>query len=169
MQISLQLNDENCIIDASPEEHLFDVLRHRGLTSVKCACNHGICGTCAVLVNDKPVPSCLLPVAAVQGKKVMTLERFQETEDFLDIKNGFEQAKVQLCGFCNASKYFATWDLIHETPRPQKEDILKYISTLGCHCTETNTLLNGILYAATMRRVRLSKAEIRKDSGRASR
>ncbi len=156
MQIQVTLNGENTTIDAPLEERLSTVLRNRGLTSVKCSCNHGICGTCAVLVNNKPVPSCSLPLAAVQGKQVMTLEYFQELDDFQDIRKGFEQAKVHLCGFCNASKYFAAWDLINETPRPQKDEVLAYIGTLGCHCTETNALLNGILYAATTRRLRLS-------------
>lgn len=165
MQISVLLNGENTIIDAPADERLFTVLRNRGLTSVKCACNHGVCGTCAVLVNNKPVPSCSLPAAAVQGKQVTTLEYFMDSEDFADIKTGFEQAKVHLCGFCNASKYFATWDIISETARPQKEDILKYIGTLGCHCTETNTLVNGILYAATRRRMRLA-AKNSQDKGR---
>lgn len=88
-----------------------------------------------------------------------------ESEDFADIKNGFDQAKVHLCGFCNASKYFATWDIISESPRPQKEEVLNYIGTLGCHCTETTTLLNGILYAAARRRMRLASTNT-PDTGR---
>ncbi len=147
MKIPVNLNGEQTILDADPEEKLLTVLRRLGLISVKKGCGKGLCGFCSVLLDLKPVPSCLIPVGAARGSSIITLEHFSKTADYDDIMKGFKQAGAQLCGYCNAGKVFAVYALMERVYRPSKEDLMELADGLTCTCTDRNTFINGVLYA----------------------
>ena len=147
MKIPVTLNGSQTILEADPEEKLLTVLRRLRLISVKKGCGKGLCGCCSVLLDSRPVPSCLLPVGAARGSTIITLEHFSKTVDYTDIMNGFKQAGAQLCGYCNAGKVFAVYDLISRVYRPSKEDLMELADGLTCTCTDRNTFINGVLYA----------------------
>ena len=147
MKISLMLNGHNVNIDANTQDTLLDTLRSVNLLSVKCGCMQGKCGSCTVLLNGKAVPSCLVPTQLAHNCNIETLEGFSESEDYRDIISGFEQAGIKLCGFCNAGKIFAAYELMHKKNKLEKGEIIEMINNFLCPCTEPNQLANGIIYA----------------------
>lgn len=152
MKVPFTLNDEDIILDAEPETKLLVLLRENGIISVKEGCRKGRCGACTVLIDGRPVPSCIIPAAAVRHAEVQTLEHFMKTLEYRNIEVGFRQAGVTLCGYCNAGKIFAAWSIISQDPRPVKENIMKTVSHFPCRCTDAETLTNGILAAAMLMR-----------------
>ena len=147
MTISLNLNGRETNIEVSTNDTLLETLRSVNLQSVKCGCMKGQCGACTVLFNGKAVPSCLVPSPLAHNATVETLEGFVESEDYKDIMTGFESAGIKLCGFCNAGKIFAAYELMHKKNKSDKADIMQVINSFQCPCTEPNQLANGISFA----------------------
>ena len=157
MKIPVVLNGEDTVFEAEPEERLLVVLRRLGLHSAKKGCGKGRCGFCAVLLDEKPVPSCIVPVGIVRDSAIVTLEHFAKSESYQDIISGFEQAGVRMCGYCNAAKIFGVHDLIERIYRPSTEELQEAADSLTCSCTDRNTFMNGILYAVANRHRRLKE------------
>jgi len=147
MKISLMLNGEKTIIDAQPDTSLMEVLRSLNLNSVKCGCGNGVCGSCTVLLNDKPVSACKIPVALVNDSEIITMEHFVKTEEYTSISKGFEKAGIKLCGYCNAGKYFTTNSFLKLNNLPTAEEIEQQIKHLAPCCTNTQLLIRGIKYS----------------------
>ena len=151
MKIPVILNEVKIVLEAEPDDRLLAVLRRQNLLSVKCGCSEGHCGACTVLLDGKPVPSCIIPAAVVRDSSIMTLEHFSKTEDYQDIISGFGKAGIHMCGFCNAGKIFSAWSVISTGAKPDRKAITEAVSFLSPCCTDTVTLVNGILYAADFR------------------
>ncbi|MBQ9630807.1 MAG: 2Fe-2S iron-sulfur cluster binding domain-containing protein [Treponema sp.] len=147
MKIPLLLNNEKQVIEASPKEKLLTVLRRLNLLSVKCGCMEGGCGACMILLDNKIVPSCIVPVALARDAKIITLEYFSKTEEYTDIAKGFSKAGIHLCGYCNAGKIFTAWSILNNFKRLNRALIVKYVSNLAPCCTDTELLVDGILYS----------------------
>ena len=162
MQIPVMLNDEADLFDASPNESLLQALREKKLYKVKCGCMEGHCGNCMVLIDGKPVPSCIVPVAAVRDSKIITLEYFKSFPEYNDIMTGFRQAGVNLCGYCDAGKILTAYQLITATSRPSVQQITDMIQDLDFCCTDRNSYINGILYAIATKHKREGKKNGRK-------
>lgn len=155
MKISCTINTKEMLLEAEPDERLLSTLRRMGYISVKNGCLQGKCGSCAILLDDLPVPSCLLYTGSIQNNSIITLEYFMKTPDYDDISKAFSQAGIKLCGFCNAGKYFTTYDIISKTDRVLKEDISQRISHLLCKCVDNESLIHGIILASKIRQKRL--------------
>ncbi|GMO12673.1 MAG: 2Fe-2S iron-sulfur cluster-binding protein [Treponemataceae bacterium] len=151
MKIPVILNEKEIILDAAPDAALMQVLRVQNLASVKCGCASGTCGSCTVLLDETPVPSCLIPLAAVRGSKIVTLEHFKKTDAYTDIEKGFESAGIQLCGYCDAGKIFAVEYILSSPVRYDRKETIALLSNLGCMCTDLEFLANGVSYAASYR------------------
>lgn len=147
MKIPLILNNEKIIVDAQADTSLMEVLRDLKCNSVKCGCGNGICGSCTILLNDKPVSSCKIPVALAHEANITTLEYFSKSEDYQFIIKGFEKAGIKLCGYCNAGKIFTTYVIISNPTIPKNEEIEKQFKNLAPCCTDTNSLVSGVKYA----------------------
>jgi len=90
MRIPITINGKSVILDSDPEQNLLSALRRLKLFSVKCGCCQGLCASCTVLIGDRAVSSCLIPVASVRNQQIITLEYFKQTESYTDIIKGFE-------------------------------------------------------------------------------
>ncbi|MGP1586845.1 MAG: (2Fe-2S)-binding protein [Treponemataceae bacterium] len=154
MKITFELNGEKISINENPAKKLTFFLRENRYTSVKVGCNNGQCSSCTVLMNNIPAPSCKISLAQADGKKITTLEEFEKTTDYQDIEKGFAQTNAVLCGFCNSGKIFTSHHIIETNPRPTREEIRDKISHFTCPCTEIDSIINGIFYAAAIRRAR---------------
>ncbi len=159
MIIPLTLNGKKVMLDTNPGEKLVDTLRRQKLVSVKKGCEQGCCGSCTVLLNGAPVPSCIIPVVLVKDCAVVTLEYFMHTDGYNDIQNGFAKAGIQLCGFCDAGKIFTAWDIMQNYSRPSHNDLKEAVSHLPWCCTDQDTYINGILYAIMYRNKRMGAAQ----------
>ena len=112
MKLSVTLNGKKQQLEAEPQTPLSQVLRTLGLFSIKKTGQNGTGCSCTILLNGKPVPSDIIPFAIVKNSKIMTLEYFEQTENFQYISKGFEQAGVKLCGYCNSGMIFMAHDIM---------------------------------------------------------
>jgi carbon-monoxide dehydrogenase small subunit len=109
------------------------------------------------LLNNIPVPSCLIPIAAVRDAEIVTLEHFKKTDFYADITKGFSRAGVHLCGICDAGKIFMAYQHLSENSTPDRTQVYAAISQLACYCADTDVIVNGVLMAANYRRERENK------------
>ncbi len=151
IQMILNLNNNIVNIESDKDETLLSVLRNENITSVKCGCTKGMCGSCTVLINNKPVPSCLVPIGSLTNQNIVTLEHFSLTEEFDDIIQGLDKANVKLCGFCNAGKIFAIHDIINQNENPNRSDIIRRMRTFSCLCVSIESLIEAIFKAFDIR------------------
>ncbi|MBN1617163.1 MAG: 2Fe-2S iron-sulfur cluster binding domain-containing protein [Spirochaetales bacterium] len=159
MIIPFELNGRQVYIDANPGERLVQILRRRfSLLDAKEGCLSGRCGSCTVLLDGKPVASCIVPVFLVRHGSVETLESFSKTEAYRDIKDGFAEAGVEMCGFCNAGKILHAHYLLEVHPRPTVEEIQACFTASICRCTSMEDLIEGVKKAAAIRRRRSNRA-----------
>lgn len=147
MKISVKLNGEKTILDAQPDDMLLKILHGNGCISVKSGCKHGICGSCTILLNDKPVASCKIPAGIIKDNEIQTLEYFSKSEEYQSIMDGFKKAGIKLCGYCNAGKIFSTYQIMKQEKKLSRKEIADQIRHLAPCCTDIETLINGILYA----------------------
>ncbi len=151
MKIPCTINSIDTLIEAEAGERLLTTLRKLGFLSAKDGCLQGKCGSCTVLLNGLPVPSCLIYTGSVQNDSIITLEHFAKSPDYEDISKAFTQSGIKLCGFCNAGKYFTAYNIILTQERPRREDIEKNVSHLLCKCVDNESLVNAILLASKIR------------------
>lgn len=149
MKVKFKLNGKEVRVEAEPNERLIYVLRRQfGLKSVKPGSPDGLCGSSIVLMNDKPAPSCLIPIFNVEETEIVTLEYFKTTEDFMLIKNCFAQAGVELCGYCDAGKIFLTYAIMNAGLDYNQKDfsdrVKKYYAGSLCRCTSLEDLLKAV-------------------------
>lgn len=148
-EIKFILNNKEVIIDENPTARLLDVLREKfGLTGVKEGCGEGECGACAVLIDHKIINSCIAPVGTVNGKEVVTIERFSLTKRYEVLKKAYEDQGAVQCGFCTPGMLMASESLLHRNPRPSEEEIKEGLSGNLCRCTGYNMIIKAIQTAS---------------------
>lgn len=142
MEIKFTLNDKKIVKTVEADSLLIDVVRDLGCLSVKRGCDTSNCGLCTVFVNDKPVLSCSMLAARVDGQKVTTLEGLQEEAEAFGTfiaNQGAEQ-----CGFCNPGFIMNAIAMFRENQDPSEEEILSYLSGNLCRCSGYEGQLRGI-------------------------
>ena len=121
---------------------LLDFLRSKGCYSVKCGCETTNCGLCTVWIDEKPVLSCAVLAARIDGKQVTTLEGLQEEATEFAMYMGREGADQ--CGFCNPGFVMNTVALLRENPNPTDDEIRAYLAGNLCRCSGYEGQLRGI-------------------------
>lgn len=157
MKIPVTLNGQKTILDEKPGARLSKILRGRGLLSVKCGCSEGFCGACAILLDGKIVPSCIVPAANARDSEIVTLEYFSRSDDCAEIMSAFNLENIKLCGFCDAGKIFMAYQIITTMTRPDRKKIIDEISKLSPCCVSAEKLADGILLAYNLRVDRLGE------------
>jgi carbon-monoxide dehydrogenase small subunit len=156
MTIGFILNGEDVVIRTDAERRLIDILRGTfQLLGAKSNCYSGLCGVCSVIFNGEVIKACLIPAFKIQGCEVITIEGFSQTDEYQDIVQGFADAGVENCGFCDTGKILAADALLSRNPRPAREEILMAFHGIKCRCTEPESLVNGVMAVAERRRRRL--------------
>lgn len=123
-------------MEVSVDETLLEVLRSKlKVTGVKKGCGEGECGSCTVLLDGKPVVSCLLPAVKVAGRQVLTIEGLAQGEDLHPIQEAFLEAGAVQCGFCTPGMILSSKALLDECPDPSREEIRQALSGNICRCT----------------------------------
>lgn len=148
-EISFNLNGKEMKINVNPLKRLLDVLREDcDMTGVKEGCGEGECGACSVLVDGMLVNACLYPAAKVEGKAVVTIEGFSETERYKVLKESFEEAGAVQCGFCSPGMIMASESILRKIPHPSEKQIREGISGNLCRCTGYNTIVEAVQIAS---------------------
>jgi len=134
--IELNVNGDNHELFVNPNRTLLEILREDlELTGTKRGCDQGACGTCTVLIDGKPVRSCLTLAVEAQGKKIITIEGLQEGDTITPLQEAFVSEGAVQCGFCTPGMILTAKALLEENPTPTKEEVLRAISGNLCRCT----------------------------------
>jgi len=147
--IRLMVNGEEHDVFVSPNETLVEVLRDRlELTGTKMGCGEGACGTCTVLLDGKPVRSCLTLAVEVQGKEIVTIEGLAVGAELHPVQVAFMEHGAIQCGFCSPGMILNGKALLDENPHPTEEEVRRAISGVVCRCTGYAKIVEAIMAAA---------------------
>lgn len=148
-RIKLSVNGESYEVEAEPRRLLLDVLRDDlGLTGTKKACDFGNCGSCTVLIDDKPVLSCLVLAIEAQGKDIMTIEGLARDGQLHLLQQAFVDHGAIQCGFCTPGMLLSAKALLDENPRPTTAEVKEALSGNLCRCTGYVKIIEAIETAA---------------------
>ena len=148
MEISFRLNGKVVSVFTDPLRRLIDVLREDfDCKGVKEGCSEGECGACSIILDGKMVTSCIIPVGAVGGREIMTIEGVRETEKGKIIVQAFADGGAVQCGFCIPGMVIAAYCLLKENPDPTEEEIRLGISGNICRCTGYDLIVESIRLA----------------------
>ncbi len=148
-RITFTLNGKKSVFEGDPLRRLVDVLREMyGLTGTKEGCGEGECGACSVLRNNRLVTSCIIPIGAIDGDEIVTIEGFRDTEKGKCIIEAFADGGAVQCGFCIPGMVLAAEALLESNPQPDEEDIRRAISGNICRCTGYDLIVESIKLAS---------------------
>lgn len=145
-KVSFTVNGELYELSIEPWETLLDVIRNElGLTGTKKGCGTGNCGACTVLLNGKPVNSCLMLAVDARNKDILTIEGLTQDEKLHPIQEAFLNHGAVQCGFCSPGLIISTKELLDKNPSPKEEEIREAISGHLCRCTGYVKIVEAIL------------------------
>ncbi|MBN2299909.1 MAG: (2Fe-2S)-binding protein [Acholeplasmataceae bacterium] len=149
MSIKFILNHKEIELNLDPSMRFLDVLRnHLNLTGPKEGCGEGECGACAILMDGQIVHSCILPLANVNGKEIMTIEGYKETKRYQMLADSMLEEGGSQCGICTPGMMIAAESLLSHNPKPTEEEIRIGISGNLCRCTGYNMIIKAIQTAS---------------------
>jgi carbon-monoxide dehydrogenase small subunit len=147
--VRISVNGELKELHVKPNQTLLEVLRDvLDLTSVKYGCGTGECGNCTVLVNGKPVNSCLTLAVTLDGKEILTVDWLAKDGKLHTIQQKFIEFGAFQCGYCTPAMILMAKSLLDENPKPTVEEIKDYMSGVLCRCTGYVKIIEAILAAA---------------------
>ena len=147
--ITLIVNGAPHQVDADPDTPLLYALRNDlGLNGAKFGCGLGQCGACTVLLDDKPVFSCLLPIAALAGRKVRTIEGLGTPEKPGALPAAFEAEQAAQCGYCIAGMIMRAQALLERNNQPTEAELRAHMAPNLCRCGTHMRILRAVRRAA---------------------
>jgi carbon-monoxide dehydrogenase small subunit len=147
--IRLRVNGEDHEALVKPNATLLDLLRNGlGLTGTKKGCDEGDCGACTVLLDGKPVNSCLVLALEANGKEVLTIEGLSQGGELDPLQSAFIEKGAVQCGYCSPGMILSAKALLMENPAPTEEEVRTAISGNLCRCTGYVKIVDAILAAA---------------------
>ena len=151
--LTLTLNGEERVV-AFPTHHtLLEVLREEcGLTGTKHGCELGECGTCTVLVDDKPVLSCLALAAEMEGREIETVEGLQRANALHPLQAALADLGAAQCGYCTPAILMTAKALLADEPAPTREQISQALAGVLCRCTGYHKIVEAVEWAAAIER-----------------
>ena len=131
----LNINGTSLHVTASPDESLLSVLRDRlNLTGTKYGCGEGQCAACTVLLDGKPIHSCLTPVSAAAKTNITTIEGMETNGTLSEVQQAFVEEGAFQCGYCTSGMVLRATALLRETPHPTEDEIVTYMNGNICRC-----------------------------------
>ena len=147
--ISLTINNEEYELAVAPNQTLAEVLRYElGLTGTKQGCGMGDCGTCTVIMDGKPVNSCLVLAVQANGRHILTIEGLQTDQGLHPIQQAFVDDGAIQCGFCSPGMILTAKSLLDQNPKPNESEIRMAISGNLCRCTGYQKIVEAIQHAS---------------------
>ncbi|MCU0339803.1 MAG: (2Fe-2S)-binding protein [Spirosomaceae bacterium] len=148
-QYKLKINGRDYQADVASDTPLLWVLRdHLGLVGTKYGCGIAQCGACTVHLNGEPTRSCVLPVSAVGGAKVTTIEGLSENGDH-PVQQAWDELDVPQCGYCQAGQMMTAAALLKKNSKPSDAEIEATMSSHLCRCGTYHRIRDAVKLAAT--------------------
>ena len=152
-QLTLRINGEDHLVVFPTHHTLLEVLREEcGLTGTKHGCELGECGSCAVLVDGKPILSCLALAAEMEGRAIETVEGLQEGNDLHPLQRTFADLGAAQCGYCTPGILMASKALLADNADPSRSDIAAALAGNLCRCTGYHKIIEAVEGAAALER-----------------
>jgi aerobic-type carbon monoxide dehydrogenase small subunit (CoxS/CutS family) len=148
------VNGKATTVETEADRPLLDVLREDlGLTGVKYGCGEGQCRACTVLLDGRPVTSCLMPVRLAEGRRVVTIEGLARNGKLHPVQQAFVEEGSMQCGYCTPGMILRAAALLDQTPHPTEEQIVEAMNGNLCRCCGYPRILAAIRRASTIREV----------------
>jgi len=147
IQITLNINDKPCEVMVYPNDTLLEVLRDElDLTGSKESCGEGVCGSCTIQMDGKPVRSCLTLAMEAVGTKIRTVEGLANGDELSDLQQSFIDHGAVQCGFCTPGMLMSADALLNETPSPDDKTIRKALAGNICRCTGYAKIVDAVAH-----------------------
>ena len=147
--MQLEVNGAAMQIDAAEDTPLLWVLRdHLGLTGTKFGCGMALCGACTVHVDGQAVRACVVPIAAVAGKKITTIEGVGASQAGKAVQEAWLALDVAQCGYCQTGQIMSAAALLSSKPKPSDADIDAAMSGNLCRCGTYTRIRAAVKQAA---------------------
>jgi putative selenate reductase molybdopterin-binding subunit len=161
MDLYLDINQQNIKVNADPGESLLKSLRKMGYFGAKHGCENGACGVCTVLLDGRPVNSCLVLAAQAEGHNIQTIESigqhpeqgWRENQGLHPIQQAFVKNGAIQCGYCTPAQILVTKHLLDNNPDPTEDEIRQALSGVLCRCTGYVKPIQAVLQAAEIIRI----------------
>lgn len=151
--ITLTVNGEEYEVKVGLTDTLADTLREKlGLTGTKTMCNEGECGSCTVLIDGKPILSCLMLAVECEGKNILTIEGLAEplTGELHPIQKAFVEHSGMQCGICTPGMILTAKALLDDNPSPTEDEVREALAGNLCRCGNYKRITECVLAAAAM-------------------
>ena len=147
--VTTTINGESTDFLCEPRHSLLEVLRDNlGLTGSKEGCNNGNCGACTVLLNGRPVDSCLVLGVEVEGAEIETVEGIACSSKLHPVQECFLEGAALQCGICTPGFLVATKALLDQNPDPTEHEVRHWLAGNLCRCTGYDKIVRAVLDTA---------------------
>jgi aerobic-type carbon monoxide dehydrogenase small subunit (CoxS/CutS family) len=151
--VQVTVNGQSELLRADSTDTLVEALRRElNLMSVREACGIGVCGSCTVLLDGRPVSACLLLAVMADGRAIETVEGLADGDDLHPIQQAFVDHTAFQCSYCTPGFVLTTKALLEEQPRPSAEDVRHYLAGNLCRCGSYRNIEEAVLDAADRQR-----------------
>jgi aerobic-type carbon monoxide dehydrogenase small subunit (CoxS/CutS family) len=157
MELHLTVNGKSAEWTIAPAELLLDVLRRQGYFGVKRGCEKGECGACTVLVNGKPINSCLMFAAQAEGCVILTIEGVARDGRLDPLQEAFLDHGAVQCGFCTGGMVLSAKALLDRHPHPAEDEVREALAGHLCRCTGYKKPVEAVLAAARKKKVKRTR------------
>lgn len=146
---SLQVNGVQQTVQAETDEPLLYALTDKlKLKGPKFGCGLAQCGTCTVLVDGKPVRSCVTPTSAVQGQSIRTLDGLAKNDQLHPVQDAFVQEQAAQCGYCSNGWIMHSVALLEKTPKPSDAQVKEAFANVQCRCGTQIAIMRAVKRAS---------------------
>lgn len=147
-QFKFSVNGQARAVDTEPDRPLLEVLREEfGLTGAKYGCGEGQCRACTVLLDGRPIVSCVTPVRNAAGKKVITIEGLTPAGSLNPVQQAFVQESAMQCGYCTPGMVIRAHALLSATPHPTDKQVVDAMEGNICRCNSYPRIVAAVRVA----------------------
>jgi carbon-monoxide dehydrogenase small subunit len=143
--INLRVNSEEYEVAVAPNRTLLEVLRELNFMGAKEGCDVGSCGACTVLLDGKPILSCLTLAIDAKGRDILTIEGLAQGGELHPLQRAFIDYGAIQCGYCTPGMILSAKALLDKNPHPTKDEVKEGISGNLCRCTGYVKIIEAIL------------------------
>jgi carbon-monoxide dehydrogenase small subunit len=143
--INLRVNSEEYEVAVTPNRTLLEVLRELNFMGAKEGCDMGSCGACTVLLDGKPILSCLTLATDAKDRNILTIEGLAQGGELHPLQRAFIDYGAIQCGYCTPGMILSAKALLDKNPHPSKDEVKEGISGNLCRCTGYVKIIEAIL------------------------
>lgn len=146
MTVKTKINGKDYEAEVEPRKLLSDFLREDvALNGTHVGCEHGVCGACTIIVDNKAIRSCLMFAIQIDGAELYTIEGLQKKELGSSLKEAFSKHHALQCGFCTSGILMSSIEFLYENKNPTERETREMLSGHLCRCTGYEGIVEAVL------------------------